>query len=85
MTAPGAEVCLKQLEAADTVLGILDWSQMPVPLVALPDAARVLVDRREAARKSRDFDASDALRSELAVLGYRVEDTAAGPRLYALG
>jgi len=85
MTSPGAEVCLKQLEAADTVLGILDWSLMPVPLAALPESARVLVDRREAARKAREFEASDALRRELADLGYRVEDTAAGPRLYAQG
>jgi len=45
---------------------------------------RLLVERREAARGAKDFTASDALRQELAAKGFRVEDTAAGPRLYAL-
>jgi len=83
---PGAAaaLCLRQLEAADAVLGILDLSQMPVPGGSLPDAVRALVDEREAARKAKDFAASDALRARLAASGFRVEDTAQGPRVYAL-
>lgn len=78
----GAAACLKQLEAADAVLGILDASRMPVACGCLPEAVRALVDRREAARKAKDFAASDELRDELAAQGYRVEDTAQGPRVY---
>ena len=76
--------CLQQLEAADTVLGILDLGQMPIPCDSLPEAVRELVDGREAARKGKDFAASDLLREKLAASGYRVEDTAQGPRVYAL-
>jgi len=79
-----AALCLQQLEAADAVLGILDLSQMPVACDCLPEAVRALVDEREAARKGKDFAASDALREKLAACGFRVEDTASGPRVYAL-
>jgi len=82
MGGAAAAACLKQLEAADAVLGILDQGQMPVACASLPEAARLLVEKREAARKARDFAASDALRDELAQLGWRVEDTAKGPRVY---
>jgi cysteinyl-tRNA synthetase len=78
----GAEACLKQLAAADAELGILDWSRMPVGEASLPQAARELVARREEARQAKDFAASDSLRDELAALGFRVEDTAQGPRVY---
>jgi cysteinyl-tRNA synthetase len=84
LNAAGAALCLKQLEAADAVLGILDWTQMPVVCACQPEDVRLLVERREAARGAKDFTASDALRQELAAKGFRVEDTAAGPRLYAL-
>jgi cystathionine beta-synthase len=83
MTGAAASACLKQLEAADAVLGILDLTQMPIACACLPKAVQELVARREAARKAKDFAASDALREELSCLGYRVEDTAAGPRVYA--
>ena len=79
-----ASLCLQQLEAADAVLGILDLSQMPVACDCLPEAVRALVDQREAARKAKDFAASDALREKLASCGFRVEDTAQGPRVYSL-
>jgi cysteinyl-tRNA synthetase len=82
LSGAAATACVRQLEAADAVLGILDAGQMPVACASLPDAARALVERREAARKAKDFKASDALRDELAGLGWRVEDTAKGPRVY---
>jgi cysteine synthases len=81
----GVSACLKQLEAADAVLGILDVSRMPLACASLPQAVQTLVARREDARKAKDFAASDALRDELARAGYRVEDTAQGPRVYATG
>jgi len=81
----GASVaaCLKQLEAADAVLGILDMSQMPIARSCLPQDVQALVEQREAARKAKDFAASDILRERLLAAGYRVEDTAQGPRVYA--
>jgi cystathionine beta-synthase len=83
MSGAAVSACLKQLEAADAVLGILDVSQMPIAPADLPQNVLALVDRREGARGAKDFAASDALRDELAQAGYRVEDTAQGPRVYA--
>jgi cysteinyl-tRNA synthetase len=62
----------------DRVLGLsLD---APVEDVApdLPQGAAELLERRAAARATRDFAASDALRDELAALGVEVRDTAKG-------
>ena len=44
--------------------------------------AEALRDRYEAARSAADYASSDALRAELMSLGWRVEDTADGTRLY---
>jgi len=85
MSAVAASACLKQLEAADAVLGILDVSQMPVPRASLPADVQAMVARREDARKAKDFASSDALRDTLGEAGYRVEDTPQGPRVYVKG
>ena len=44
------------------------------------DAVQRLVDARTAAKKARDFAASDRIRDELLAMGVVVEDTAQGPR-----
>jgi len=49
------------------------------------EAARELLARREAARAARDFATADALRDELAALGWTVRDGAAGPELIPRG
>ncbi|MFP5328463.1 MAG: cysteine--tRNA ligase [Acidimicrobiia bacterium] len=61
----------------DRVLGLsLD---APLPHNApLPEGAAELLERRAAARASRDYAASDALRDELAALGVEVRDTPSG-------
>ena len=47
-----------------------------------PDAAaEALLERREAARATRDFAEADRLRDELAGLGWEVRDSAGGPTL----
>jgi cystathionine beta-synthase len=84
LSGAAASLCLEQLEAADSVLGILDLSQMPVASDCLPEDVLGLVTDRETARQAKDFAASDSLRQRLAACGYRVEDTAQGPRVYAL-
>ena len=41
-----------------------------------------LARQRDEARAARDWDAADRIRSELVGMGYRVEDTPGGTRLY---
>ncbi|MBC8530374.1 cysteine--tRNA ligase [Gehongia tenuis] len=45
------------------------------------DSVMKLVEERQAARKARDFARADAIRDELAALGYAVEDTPEGPKV----
>jgi cysteinyl-tRNA synthetase len=46
-----------------------------------PAEARALLADREAARSAKDYDRADAIREELAALGWEVRDEAAGARL----
>jgi cysteinyl-tRNA synthetase len=61
----------------DRVLG-LDLAAAPEPEGELPEGAAELLERRAAARASRDFATSDALRDELSALGVEVRDTRDG-------
>ena len=47
--------------------------------VAIPKEVLDLVDRREAARRQRDWKAADRFRADLARFGYEVRDTPDGP------
>ena len=47
----------------------------------LPAEVMLLAKEREAARAHRDWAAADALRGQIAALGWRVLDTQAGPQL----
>ncbi len=57
----------------DQVLGILER-----PDVALDDEVEQLIERRNEARKNRDFAESDRIRDELAAKGIVLEDTPGG-------
>jgi cysteinyl-tRNA synthetase len=46
-----------------------------------PNAVRTLVSERERARDAKDFEASDALRDQIAELGWIVQDGPDGPTL----
>ena len=48
---------------------------------AIPDDIAALLHEREQARADRDFVRADAIRSDLAALGWDVTDTASGPAL----
>ena len=48
---------------------------------SLPDDVQALAERRQQARAAKDWQASDALRDELAALGYVVTDTPTGQQL----
>jgi cysteinyl-tRNA synthetase len=64
----------------DSVLG-LDIEKRAVLRAeeAAPAEVVALVEARQAARKARDFARSDALRDEIAALGWEVADTPQGP------
>jgi cysteinyl-tRNA synthetase len=65
----------------DAVLG-LDFANKAVKReVVVPDEIMRLVEERQAARKARDFARSDALRDEIAALGWEVGDTPQGPTI----
>ena len=66
------------LEAMDAVLQVLD--AMP----EIPAEVKELAAKREEARANKQFVQSDALRAEIAGLGWDVQDSPAGPRLSPL-
>ncbi len=49
-----------------------------------PPELLALLEERQAARKAKDFKKSDAIRDELKVKGWIIEDTPKGPRLKKL-
>ncbi|HVK03789.1 MAG TPA: hypothetical protein VM490_09950, partial [Armatimonadaceae bacterium] len=49
-----------------------------------PAEVWALVEERQAARKARDFGRADALRAEIAALGWELGDTPQGPTLKRL-
>ena len=86
-----AEIALDQYRDFDRILGALD---VDAALAAAPAAAAeninegvpedilALVQKRADAKKAKDFASADAIRAELKALGWVVEDSAAGPRVY---
>lgn len=74
-----------KLLAAGEVLGVLqqdpvDWFQAGAAGAASAEWIEERVAEREAARKARDFQRSDAIRDELAAAGILLEDTPEGTR-----
>jgi cysteinyl-tRNA synthetase len=49
--------------------------------VQTDEGATKLMEEREAARAAKDFGRADALRDELAQMGWEVRDSAEGPTL----
>ena len=62
------------------VLGLLQHKKES----AFPQEALDLLEKRQAARKAKDYKTADALRDELRGMGYAIEDTPQGPKLRAL-
>jgi cysteinyl-tRNA synthetase len=70
--------------AAETVREMVELLGLGSLASAEPEPgedAEHLLAEREAARKARDFERADAIRNELAELGWEVRDSADGPRL----
>ena len=75
--APAAAAqALAALGRMDAVLNVLARPQAPVPA-----EVAALAEERAAARKSRDWAASDRLRNAIADLGWAVKDTPEGQKL----
>ena len=72
-----ADEVVAVLKRFDGVLGVVGEVEAEE---ALPKEAEVLIAKREAARKAKDWATADALRVRLSELGVVVEDTAQGVR-----
>ncbi|WP_027720906.1 cysteine synthase [Maridesulfovibrio zosterae] len=77
-----AKLCLDQLLEVDEIIGILDHEAMPVPFSFLPEEAKDLLEQRELARVKKDFATADSMRDQLMELGYNVEDSSEGARVF---
>jgi cysteinyl-tRNA synthetase len=63
----------------DPILGLDIANKAVLPEeVAVPEAIAVLLEKRQAARNNRDFAQSDAIRKEIATMGWEVADTPQG-------
>ena len=82
LTNASATICLDELKTVDTILGILDLNQMPIPLSDLPDEVQGMIADRQKAREAKDFAASDEFRDKIGDAGFRLEDTANVPRVF---
>jgi cysteinyl-tRNA synthetase len=79
-----ASAVLETLGRMDQVLALLP-PEPPGGATVVPAEVERLLALREQARQARDFARADALRAEIAALGYLVEDRAEGPRLKPAG
>jgi len=61
----------------DRILHVMDFAFAE----GVPAELQQLLERREEARKNKEWALSDELRDEIAAKGYVIEDTAKGPRL----
>jgi cysteinyl-tRNA synthetase len=72
-------------EALREMLAILGLESLAEPEEGAGEEAERLLAERERARAERDFERADALREELAGLGWEVRDSAGGARLVRRG
>jgi cysteinyl-tRNA synthetase len=72
-----------QLLAAGNLLGIFQedpkWF-LPLIEVSVPDDVLELLEKRQQAKKSKDFKRADKIRDEIKALGFTIEDTPEGPK-----
>ncbi len=76
LSGSDAAAALAVWEKVDSVLGIGTKSEAEIPAEIL-----ALAEARTAAKKAKDFKRADAIRDELKVKGWVIEDTPKGPKL----
>ena len=64
------------MKKLDKVLGLLEFAEEKIP-----DEIMALVNKRQEARKNRDFAMSDKLRDEIRKKGWQVDDTKDGVKV----
>ena len=74
---PSLEAAAKTFDELAGVLGLLYNRKK----AAVPPEVEALVAERAAAKKAKDFARADALRAEIAAMGWTVVDTAQGPQV----
>jgi len=82
--APAAKLRLAHAAEPVLSLGLLDFSRLEARL-EVPAPIRELAEARMAARRAKDFAASDRLRDEIAAQGYVVRDRKDGYDLEKAG
>ncbi|WP_045218853.1 cysteine synthase [Desulfonatronum thioautotrophicum] len=70
-----ASACIDLFRHLDAVLGVLDWTSVPLRPSDLPDHIRDLCTRRQTARREKDFATADTLRREIEAANFRIQDT----------
>lgn len=75
---------LATLRRLDSVIGVAEQLWQEIAETVIPPAVTQLAAEREEARRAGDFQQADQLRTEIEKQGWRVEDTASGPRVYRL-
>jgi len=69
---------LQTIKKMDEVLGL---DLLKREKINIPSNVKKLVDKREEARKKKDFKTADELRERIKELGWKVDDSEEGPRL----
>lgn len=84
-------IASKQISATQAASALAAWEKLDSVLglgrkgeVEAPPEIQALLEERQAARKTKDFRRSDAVRDELKAKGWLIEDTPKGPRLKRL-
>ena len=77
---PALEAASAMFDELTGVLGLLYNKKA----AQAPDEVLQLVEQRAAAKKAKDWAAADAIRAQIAELGWAVKDTAQGPQLSKL-
>ena len=67
-------------DVVEAVLAAERAEEAPPSVETLPPEVAITIQKREAARQAEDWAQADALREELAGIGYLIEDTPQGPR-----
>jgi cysteinyl-tRNA synthetase len=65
----------------DKVLGLGFAELKEAEEIIVPEEVKKLVEKREEARKNKDFKKSDELRKEINALGYEIKDTGEGQKI----
>lgn len=79
-----AQKCIKALKEVDFILGILDWNNLPLAKDEYPSGLMEMIEQRDRARKEKNYQLADGLREKILTMGFRIEDTQGGVRVYKL-